>query len=78
MDDVSDFTAKAFGIPPALIRGEIAGINDAMQSYLTFTVEPLVDLLQTEINRKRNGYTAFTQGTYLKKSTPEILSTLIY
>lgn len=72
MDDVSDFTAKAFGIPPALIRGEIAGINDAMQSYLTFTVEPLVDLLQTEINRKRNGYTAFTNGTYLKIDTRNI------
>lgn len=72
MDDVSDFTAKAFGIPPALIRGEIAGISDAMQSYLTFTIEPLVDLLQTEINRKRNGYTAFTQGTYLKIDTRNI------
>ena len=72
MDDVSDFTAKAFGIPPALIRGDIAGINAAMQSYLTFTVEPLVDLLQTEINRKRNGYTAFTQGTYLKIDTRNI------
>ena len=72
MDDIGDFTAKAFGIPPALIRGEIAGINDAMQSYLTFTVEPLVDLLQTEINRKRNGYNAFTQGTYLKIDTRNI------
>ncbi len=72
MDDVSDFTAKAFGIPPALIRGEIAGISDAMQSYLTFTIEPLVDLLQTEINRKRNGYNAFTQGTYLKIDTRNI------
>ena len=72
IDDISDFTAKAFGIPPALIRGEIAGINDAMQSYLTFTVEPLVDLLQTEINRKRNGYVNFSKGTYLKIDTRNI------
>lgn len=72
MDDVSDFTAKAFGIPPALIRGEIAGISDAMQSYLTFCIDPLVDMIQEEINRKRNGYTAFIQGTYLKIDTRNI------
>lgn len=72
MDDVSDFTAKAFGIPPALIRGEIAGINDAMQSYLTFCIDPLIDMIQEEINRKRNGYAAFTNGTYLKIDTRNI------
>lgn len=66
MDDINDFTARAFGIPPALIRGDIAGISDAMQSYLTFCIDPLIDMLQEEINRKRNGYVAFTQGTYLK------------
>lgn len=72
MDDISDFTAKAFGIPPALIRGEIAGISDAMQSYLTFCVDPLVDMIQEEINRKRNGYAAFIAGTYLKIDTRNI------
>jgi phage portal protein, HK97 family len=66
MDDISDFTARAFGVPPALIRGDIAGIGDAMQSYLTFCIDPLIDMLQEEINRKRNGYVAFTKGTYLK------------
>jgi len=72
MDDVGDFTAKAFGIPPALIRGEIAGISDAMQSYLTFCVDPLVDMIQEEINRKRNGFAGFTNGNYLKIDTRNI------
>ncbi|WKY45998.1 phage portal protein [Eubacteriaceae bacterium ES2] len=72
MDDISDFTARAFGIPPALMRGDIAGISDAMQSYLTFCIDPLIDMLQEEINRKRNGYVAFTKGTYLKIDTRNI------
>jgi len=72
-DDISDFTAKAVGIPPALAKGDIAGIKDAMVSYLTFCVDPLVDMLAEEINRKRNGYIGFSQGTYLKIDTKSIL-----
>lgn len=69
IDDVSDFTAKAFGIPPALLRGDVAGISDAMDSYLTFCIDPLCDMLQEEINRKRNGFAGFKNGNYLKIDT---------
>jgi len=65
-DDISDFTAKGFGIPPALAKGDIAGIKDAVKSYLTFCISPLTDMLSEEINRKRNGYSGFSQGNYLK------------
>jgi len=73
IDDVADFTAKALSIPPALAKGDIAGIKDAMQSYLTFCIDPLVDMLQEEINRKRNGYIGFSQGKYLEIDTKCIL-----
>ena len=72
-DDISDFTAKGFGIPPALAKGDIAGIKDAMVSYLTFCIDPLTDMLAEEINRKRNGYSGFSQGNYLKIDTKSIL-----
>lgn len=72
MDDVFDFTAKAVGIPPALLRGDVAGLKDAIESYLTFCVDPLVDMLHEEINRKRSGYTGFKAGTYLKIDTKSI------
>lgn len=71
-DDIFDFTAKAIGIPPALMKGDIAGTEDAMQSFLTFTIDSLVKNLAEEINRKRNGYTAFSKGTYLKIDTKAI------
>lgn len=72
IDDVSDFTAKAFGIPPALLSGEVAGTSDALDQFLTFGVDPLVDMLQEEINRKRNGLEGIRRGNYLRIDTRTI------
>ncbi len=72
IDDVSDFTAKGFGIPPALMRGDVAGTKDALEVLLTFSVDPLTDMLSEEINRKRNGYAAYSTGTYLSIDTKAI------
>lgn len=52
IDDVLDFTARSFGIPPTLLRGDIVGTKDAIDSYLTFCIDPLCDMIQEEINRK--------------------------
>ena len=73
IDDISDFTAKGLGIPPALLGGDIAGTKDAANHYLTFCIDPLVDLIQEEINRKRNGFKAFSEGTYLEIDTSRIM-----
>lgn len=72
IDDVSDFTAKAFGIPPALLRGDVQGTKDALDNFLTFCIDPLVDMLSEEINRKRSGYAAYEKGTYLRIDTKQI------
>ena len=72
IDDIFDFTARAFGIPPALLRGDVQDTSKAIDQLLTFCVDPLVDMLQEEINRKRNGYSGFSQGTYLKIDTKSI------
>lgn len=69
VDDISDFTARAFGIPPALLRGDVQDTSKAVDQLLTFCIDPLVDKIQEEINRKRNGYAGFSQGTYLKIDT---------
>lgn len=67
MDDVYDFTARSYGIPSVLLKGDLANIGDnIIDLLLTFAVDPLIDTLQEEINRKRTGYNAFSQGTYLE------------
>lgn len=72
IDDIFDFTARAFGIPPALLRGDVQDTSKAIDQLLTFCIDPLCDMLQEEINRKRNGYEGFSRGTRLKIDTARI------
>lgn len=72
IDDIFDFTARAFGIPPSLLKGDVQDTSKAIDQLLTFCVDPLVDMIQEEINRKRNGYEGFSKGTYLIIDTKSI------
>lgn len=73
VDDIYDFTARAFLIPPALLKGDLANVSDTVvNNHLTFCIDPLTDMLQEEINRKRSGYVGFSQGTYLEIDTKSI------
>lgn len=71
--DVFDFTAWACGIPPVLITGSVADSKDAITRWLTTCIDPLCDLLQEEINRKRYGKKEYQEGTYLQIDTSTIL-----
>lgn len=69
IDDIFDFTGRALFVPPVMLKGEVASAKDAVNDFLTFCIDPLKDMMQEEINRKRNGYEAFKNGTYLKINT---------
>lgn len=72
IDDISDFTAKAFGIPPALLRGDVQGVKEALDQFLTFCIDPLCDMIQEEIIRKRIGPVAYAEGTRIQIDTKAI------
>jgi len=73
IDDVYDFTARSYGIPPVLLKGDLANIGEAVvNQLLTFAIDPLVDMLQEEINRKRSGYFEYSKGTYVEIDTKSI------
>lgn len=72
IDDISDFTAKAFGIPPPLLRGDVQGVSDALDNFLTFCIDPLADMLQEEIVGKRYAPEEYANGNYLKIDTKAI------
>lgn len=72
IDDISDFTAKAFGIPPALLRGDVQGVSDALDQYLTFCIDPLADMLREEIVRKVFGRAGMQKGQDLIIDTKQI------
>lgn len=72
IDDVTDFTARGFGIPPCLLNGSVQDVADATDQFLTFCVDPLTDNLAEEINRKRNGLQGLLQGDYVQFDTNRI------
>jgi HK97 family phage portal protein len=62
-------TAQALKIPPALLRGDIADIEKSTDNFLTFCIDPLLDMIAEEINRKRFGRTAYLAGNYISIDT---------
>lgn len=72
IDDIFDFTAKSVGMPPVLLKGDVQGTKDAVENLLTFCVDPLVDMLQEEINRKRTGQSEYSKGTKVQIETTTI------
>lgn len=72
IDDIFDFVAMAFQIPPQLLKGNVSDTDKAVNNFLTFCVNPLAELLTDEINRKMYGKKAFLEKTYMKLDTSRI------
>lgn len=75
IDDIRKITdaafekvGQAFKIPPALMRGDIADVENATDNMLTFAIDPLCDMIQEEANRKRYGKDVL-KGDYLMIDT---------
>ena len=72
IDDVFDFVAIAFQVPPQLLKGDVADTEKAMDNFLTFCVNPIAEVLTDEINRKYYGKDAYLERTYVKLDTTRI------
>lgn len=72
VDDVFDYVAIAFQIPPNMLKGSIAESDKSWDSYMTQCIRPLAELLEKEINRKLYGKEDFQKKSYLKIDTSMI------
>lgn len=72
VNDIFDFTANAFLIPPVLLRGQVEGTADAVKRFLTNCIDPLADQLSEEITRKCYGYEGWKSGKFLRVDTSAI------
>ena len=75
IDDVMTYDARALGIAPALLLGDVAGIDSAVRYTLTSCIDPLTDMISEEINRKRYGKAAVLRGDGVHIDTTTILHT---
>lgn len=67
IDDIFDFVARAYNIPPAILKGDVLPNKELVDNYLMFCITPIIELIECEINRKRNGRMVQT-GTKIKIS----------
>lgn len=72
VDDVFDYVAIAFQIPPQLLKGNVADTEQAVGNFLTFCVNPIAELITDEINRKMYGKKAFLEKSFVKLDTTRI------
>lgn len=72
IDDVFDYVAIAFQIPPQLLKGNVADSDNSWNNFMTFCINPLAETIEDEINRKVYGKDGFLERTYLKVTTQNI------
>lgn len=56
-----DNVARAIGIPPSLLHGDLADLENAFEAYIKFCIKPLTKKFEDELNAK-----LFTEADILK------------
>lgn len=77
--DVTDLTGEIYGrvanalqIPPALLKGDIADVTALTRNLITFAIDPIASMIETENNRKLYGREVL-EGTYQMIDTSAIM-----
>ncbi|GGA99691.1 phage portal protein [Macrococcus hajekii] len=61
-----DDVAKIIGIPPALIHGDMADLEKLMDAYLDFCINPLIKMIENELNSKFYSPDEYLKGKKIK------------
>lgn len=72
LDDVISITASALNIPNSIANGNVQDTSKAIDELLTFCLDPLIELLTDEINRKNYTMEQILNGTYIKFDTKAV------
>lgn len=56
---------NALHIPPAILSGEASQLSDAMDCAIGNAIDPIANMFEQEITKKRFGSTEFSKGNYL-------------
>lgn len=71
-DEIFERVANALQIPVSILKGDIANVAELTKNLLTFAIDPIAEMIQTENNRKRSGK-AVCRGTYQMIDTSRIM-----
>lgn len=71
LNDVSELTANAFGIPKAIAMGESV-TDETLNTFLTFCLDPLIELITDELNAQLFSKEQIKRGSKVKFDTKSI------
>lgn len=77
VDDVFDFIATAFHIPRGLLKGDVVDVAPQVNSFLMFCINPLADLIASELNKKLYEKSDYLSGSHIKIDTTNIQVTTL-
>lgn len=72
INDMFELYAMAFGIPKALITGEVQDTSKAVDQLLTFALDPVLELITDEMNRKLFSPEEYLDGNFVRWRTNAI------
>lgn len=72
LDDVVGLTANALSMPLSIANGSVQDTSKAIDEFLTFCIDPLIQLLNDEMNGQLFTMTQVCNGTYVKFDTKAI------
>lgn len=75
IDDIFDFTAIGFNIPPALLKGSANDLESTVDRFIKFGVEPFCEMIEDEINRKFYSKYSYLNNTYMSIDTSRLKTT---
>ncbi|PFI41457.1 phage portal protein [Bacillus cereus] len=72
VDDIIDFVSMAFHVPKGMLKGDVVDVSKQTDNFLMFCINPLIELITDEINRKFYTKEEYLGRTYLKVDTSRI------
>lgn len=71
-DDIYDFVARAFQVPPGLIKGTGSELGEQVKAFIALCIDPLAQTIEDELNAKMYDRDAYFKHTYVRVSTERL------
>lgn len=72
VDDIFEFVSRGFHVPISIFRGDLENVDNQIDIFLMFCINPIAKLIANEINRKLYGVNSYNKKTYVKIDTNKI------
>lgn len=70
--DIMETVAEAFKMPVSMLYGNMTNVKDIISHYLTFTIDPIAEMISEELTANSFSFEEWKNGCYIKVDTTSI------